>query len=193
MGTVSSPVARRGDGAAAKEDREETILAYQEIVHAQARRLRRGSFSHIPLEDLVSDGQIGLIKAVDTYEPENPKKVPFRVWVIYSVRASIIDRQRRRHYRNETAESLGVDRRSEEPNAEQRVIECERAEAIRNAYKLLPARSRIVLDTRLNGQPLSAAAQRLGITESAVCLLRQQAERDLAHLLRLKGIHLRGI
>lgn len=191
MGTVSSPVAGGGNGA--KADREEQILAFQEIVRAQARRLRRGSFSHIPLDDLVSDGQIGLLKAIDSYDPANPKKVPLRVWVIYSVRASIIDNHRRRHYRNETAESLGVDRRSEAPNAEQRVIERERIEAIRNAYKLLPARSRIALDTLLNDQPLSVAARSLGITESAVCLLRQQAGRDLARLLRLRGIHLRGI
>jgi RNA polymerase sigma factor (sigma-70 family) len=173
--------------------RDQRIIHFQELVKAQARRLHKSSFSHIPLDDLIQEGEIGLIKAVDTYDETNGAGVPLRVWCIFKIRQSIHDAHRRRHYRNDTCEGLEEDTRSEESNAEQAVIAQERLDLIASAYRLLPENDRIALETSRNDELLKQAARKLGVTESAVCLIRQEAQRKFAHLLKLSGVTVRGI
>jgi DNA-directed RNA polymerase specialized sigma subunit len=71
-GTPPDIVAARSRSAglngAAGLDRSERILHFEELVTAQARRLHKSSFSHVPLEDLIQEGQLGLIKAIDSYD-----------------------------------------------------------------------------------------------------------------------------
>ncbi len=195
MGTVSvvGRASRAGLNGAATLSRDERILHFQDLVKAQARRLHKSSFSHVPLDDLIQQGQLGLIKAVDAYNPEKAGTLSLKVYCIFSIRQSIVDAHRRRHYRNDTAEGIDEDGRSETPDLEKSILQSERRELIRKAYLLLPERSRIALETHRSDELLHAAAEKLNLSESAVCLLRQQARREFAHLLSLSGVDVRGV
>jgi RNA polymerase sigma-B factor len=73
-------------------EREALILKHMPLVHALARRYaNRGE----PLDDLEQAGAIGLIKAVDRFDPERPES--FRAFAASTILGEI-----RRHFRDKT-------------------------------------------------------------------------------------------
>lgn len=184
--------ARSGKEEKNRQAREALILHYQYIVTTQARRLHKSSFSHVPLEDLQQDGQIGLIQGIDSYDPARSKGLPLTVWLRYKVRGAVIDHHRRRHYRNETSDQLDTDERVDGPTHSDRVATSDRARILRQVLHLLAPRERLALQTYLRGITLAQAAAELGITESATCLLRQRARTQAALLLGAAGITSQG-
>jgi RNA polymerase sigma factor for flagellar operon FliA len=71
--------------------RESLILHYQFLVEAMARKLKTRLPSWINDEDLISYGQIGLIRAVDRYDPTIG---PFRSFASTYVHGAIMDELR---------------------------------------------------------------------------------------------------
>lgn len=72
--------ARRGDAPS----REEMILRNQRLVHAIAQRYAGHG---LDVEDLVQEGMIGLVKAVDRFDPE--RGVAFSTYATFWIRESI--------------------------------------------------------------------------------------------------------
>lgn len=73
----------KDDQVAAELAREEIILRYQFLVNAAAHKLKTGLPTYIQKEDLVSYGQIGLLRAVDAYDPAKAKFRSFAYTKIY--------------------------------------------------------------------------------------------------------------
>ena len=74
---------------AGAEERERLILDHLPQVRLIARRIRNRLPEHVSLEDLVSAGIVGLIAAVDQYDPAH--NVKLKTYAEYKVRGAILD------------------------------------------------------------------------------------------------------
>ncbi len=72
--------------------RERLVLTYAPLVKYVAGRLGSGLPSHVDDDDLVSYGLLGLIGAIERYEPE--RDVKFETYAIARIKGSIIDELR---------------------------------------------------------------------------------------------------
>ncbi len=71
------------------EDRERLILEHLPQVRLLARRIQERLPKNIALEDLVSPGVIGLISAIDHFDPR--RKVKLKTYAEYKIRGAILD------------------------------------------------------------------------------------------------------
>lgn len=81
----------KGDQVASDRAREEIILRYQFLVNAAAHKLKTALPTYIQKEDLVSYGQIGLLRAVDAYDPAKAK---FRSFAYTKIFGAMMDELR---------------------------------------------------------------------------------------------------
>src|ERR1700681_1607975 len=72
--------------------RDRLIVTYAPLVKYVAGRLGSGLPAHVDDEDLVSYGLLGLIGAIERYDPE--RDVKFETYAIARIRGSIIDELR---------------------------------------------------------------------------------------------------
>jgi RNA polymerase sigma factor FliA len=72
--------------------RESLLVAYSPLVKYVAGRVSSGLPSHVEEADLISYGLIGLISAIDRFEPE--REVKFETYAIPRIRGAIIDELR---------------------------------------------------------------------------------------------------
>lgn len=75
------------------ELRNELVMNYGGLVRSIVRRVASVSINYADVEDLTSYGMIGLIKAVEKFDPD--KGVTFETFASYRVRGEIIDYMRR--------------------------------------------------------------------------------------------------
>lgn len=73
-------------------EREDLILSNSQIVRRIALRLARRLPAHVELDEVISTGMIGLIDAVDRYDPS--RGVPFTAYAEIRVRGAMIDAMR---------------------------------------------------------------------------------------------------
>ena len=69
--------------------RDELILEHLPQVKLIARRIHRGLPASVPLDDLISTGIVGLIAAIDRYDPN--QQVKLRTYAEYKIRGAILD------------------------------------------------------------------------------------------------------
>jgi RNA polymerase sigma factor for flagellar operon FliA len=81
-----------GDDARKKELRDRLILTYAPLVKFVAGRLGASLPSHVDEQDLVSYGLLGLIGAIERFDPE--REIKFETYAISRIRGSIIDELR---------------------------------------------------------------------------------------------------
>ena len=72
--------------------RERLVLAYSPLVKYVAGRMSSGLPSHVEEADLISYGLIGLIAAIERFEPE--REIRFETFAITRIKGSIIDELR---------------------------------------------------------------------------------------------------
>ena len=72
--------------------REELILEHTPLIRYVAGRIAMRLPAHIPLEDLMSAGVLGLIDAVDKFD--SGKKVKFKTYAEFRIRGAILDELR---------------------------------------------------------------------------------------------------
>ena len=75
------------------EFRNKIVLAYAFLVKSIARRASALSGNYVDSEDLMSYGMLGLIKAIEKFDPD--KGVTFETFATYRIRGEIIDYMRR--------------------------------------------------------------------------------------------------
>ena len=73
--------------------KEELVLHYQGLVYKLAHKIVRKLRQGTEVEDLISDGMLGLVKAIDAFEPERGFK--FSTYATPVVRGSILNGLRR--------------------------------------------------------------------------------------------------
>lgn len=76
--------------------RNELVLRYGWLVKSIVRRVSSVSGSYTEAEDLVSYGVIGLMKAIEKFDPD--KGVAFETFATYRIRGEIIDYMRRNEW-----------------------------------------------------------------------------------------------
>jgi RNA polymerase sigma factor for flagellar operon FliA len=77
-----------GDGSA----RERLVVAYSPLVKYVAGRMASGLPTHVEEADLISYGLIGLISAIERFDPE--REIKFETYAIPRIRGAIIDELR---------------------------------------------------------------------------------------------------
>jgi RNA polymerase sigma factor FliA len=111
--------------------RERLILEHMPQVRLIARRIQERLPQHIGLDDLISTGVVGLIAAIDKFDPA--QKVKLRTYAEYKIRGAILDslremdwapRQKRRRARQiETAAAVVEQRVQRAPTEEETAAE----------------------------------------------------------------------
>jgi RNA polymerase sigma factor (sigma-70 family) len=86
--------------------RDDLITAHLHLVRPIARRIRKLTPSTFELDDLISEGTLGLIRAATLYLPEAHGGCPFSAFARPRIRGAILDSIRRRHFIENTGESL---------------------------------------------------------------------------------------
>ncbi len=79
-------------GAGDERARERLVVAYSPLVKYVAGRLSSGLPAHVEESDLISYGLIGLISAIQRFEPE--REIKFETYAIPRIRGAIIDELR---------------------------------------------------------------------------------------------------
>jgi RNA polymerase sigma factor FliA len=75
-----------------KADRDRLILTYAPLVKYVAGRLGSGLPAHVEEADLISYGLLGLISAIERYDPD--RDIKFETYAIVRIKGSIIDELR---------------------------------------------------------------------------------------------------
>jgi RNA polymerase sigma factor for flagellar operon FliA len=86
---LSDKATQRKEQDHATAIREELILEHMPIVRSIARRIHKRLPAHVSGEDIYSAGVIGLLEAVDKFDPS--KKVLFRTYAQCRIRGAILD------------------------------------------------------------------------------------------------------
>jgi len=183
--------------------REATIVQHLTHVHALAKRLRFHVPACVTLDDLIGAGTIGLIQAVDRFQPS--RGLQFATYAKHRIRGAMLDllreedplsrtERRRTRTANATAEGALPTTISLEqlPAQEQREYAPARCFSTRFADRVDLGRARQCLSERenrvisllfdLDWQNLDVARQ-LGVNESRVSQIKQRALSKLrSHL-----------
>ena len=74
------------------QKREKLILEYAPLIEIIARRIARRVPANVRVEDLINCGIIGLLDAIEKFDPS--RNVKFRTYVEYRIRGAILDELR---------------------------------------------------------------------------------------------------
>ena len=83
---------KRYKGNDDQQARERLVVAYSPLVKYVAGRMASGLPSHVDEADLISYGLVGLINAIERFEPE--REIKFETYAITRIKGSIIDELR---------------------------------------------------------------------------------------------------
>jgi RNA polymerase sigma factor for flagellar operon FliA len=83
---------RRYKDSADPRSREQLVLAYSPLVKYVAGRMSTGLPAHVEESDLISYGLLGLISAIERFDPE--REIKFETFAITRIKGSIIDELR---------------------------------------------------------------------------------------------------
>lgn len=110
------------------EERERLILEHMPQVKLIARRIHETLPGNVCLDDLISSGVVGLIMAIDNYNPEAAVKL--KTYAEYKIRGAILDslrgmdwasRHRRKKYKEIEAAITAVEKRLYRPPTEEEI------------------------------------------------------------------------
>ncbi len=86
---MSSTLWRRLKESGDRDARDRLILQYSPLVKFVAGRIRSGLPSGVDQADLVSDGVIGLMDAIDKFDPD--RGLQFQTYAVSRIRGAIVD------------------------------------------------------------------------------------------------------
>jgi len=78
------------------ESRDELIVKHMRLVHHVARQVMRTTSADVQLEELVSAGTLGLMKAIDNFDPS--RDLAFSTYAMPRIRGSVLDDLRKRDH-----------------------------------------------------------------------------------------------
>ena len=181
--------------------RAELIELYRPLATAAARRFRISADALDSPEDREAAGTIGLIQAIDRFNPE--RGVPFEAFARARIRGAIIDEMRRLNERSRTRQTANEDetqRRTisldelaehgdrrdvaDSNDVEERIaFEGLRTE-ISVALSMIAPRDRTILAAYYaEGLTLAAIGMRFGFSEARACQIHGKAIRQLRSLM----------
>lgn len=181
--------AKKGD----QDARAELITRYQRLVMKVAAQVQRQQGDGVDFDDLVSEGNVGLLRAVARFDPaRGVRLVHFaRLWVRSSM-TSLYAREHSHDVRLDAGDDDGPDLCSEAPTPEDAALQDEQHRHTRalvaRALETLDARERLVVQHRLLADAEDVwtherLAQRLGYSRVTVWRLEAQVVEKLRALL----------
>jgi RNA polymerase sigma factor FliA len=111
-----------------QDERERLILEHMPQVNLIARRIHETLPGNVCLDDLVSSGVVGLIMAIDNYDPSQAVKL--KTYAEYKIRGAILDslrgmdwasRHRRKKYKEIEAAITAAEKKLCRPPAEEEI------------------------------------------------------------------------
>lgn len=171
-------------------ERTALIDSHLSLVRPAARRLIAGLPACFELDDLVSEGVLGLMKAAASYNPA--LGVPFPAWALVKIRGEMLQyvRDEARRHTEELFELTAEQALQTEPFAETDA-ELSREgvmQHVRHAWDALPPRERKVLYWYyVRQQDMRAIGEQLGISKGRVCHLHKRALALLRRELERRG------
>src|SRR5680860_1096764 len=79
-------------GVGSDRAREQLVVAYSPLVKYVSGRMASGLPAHVEESDLISYGLVGLINAIERFEPE--REIKFETYAITRIKGAIIDELR---------------------------------------------------------------------------------------------------
>ena len=110
------------------EERDRLIIEHMPQVHLIARRIHENLPVNVCLDDLVSSGVVGLIMAIDNYDPSQAVKL--KTYAEYKIRGAILDslrgmdwasRHRRKKYKEIEAAISTTEKKLHRPPTEEEI------------------------------------------------------------------------
>ena len=110
------------------QEREDLILEHMPQVRLIARRIHETVPGNVCLDDLISSGVVGLIMAIDNYDPKQAVKL--KTYAEYKIRGAILDslrgmdwasRHRRKKYKEIEAAITRAEKKLNRPPAEEEI------------------------------------------------------------------------
>ncbi len=110
------------------EEREQLILEHMSQVKLIARRIHETLPGNVCLDDLISSGVVGLIMAIDNYDPRQAVKL--KTYAEYKIRGAILDslrgmdwasRHRRKKYKEIEAAITSAEKKLYRPPTEEEI------------------------------------------------------------------------
>ncbi len=92
MDPYSENLLRSSKGGFSPAQREDMILEHTPLIRYVAGRIAMRLPAHVPLDDLMSAGVLGLIDAVDKFDPA--QNVKFKTYAEFRIRGAILDELR---------------------------------------------------------------------------------------------------
>jgi RNA polymerase sigma factor (sigma-70 family) len=186
-----TPTAAGGEA----ERREEVILSLERQVHLLAgMRMRRLPAGRVSYEDLVSEGWLGAIQAVDRFDPE--RSCTLETYADRRIRGSMNDylrgldrltrNQRRRVRRGEERSVRVLNLEDVREPADPRMDMADGSPLYRLDLDLLfrraalPSRTRRVIERRAAGEMNAEIARQEGVSESRISQLYADGMRKMA-------------
>lgn len=166
--------------------RDEQIMSLRRVVFSQANAVL-ASYADLDLDDLISDGWVGAIQAVDRYDAQNAAGASLSTFAKYRIRGAILDGLRARDYvpvsehRKATAGSMAL---PAQPLALDREIDHD----LRLVDTLIDAASTAAVDHLLEMLDVSAEIDLLPPRQAYVireCFLAGRSQADIALGMRL--------
>jgi RNA polymerase sigma factor for flagellar operon FliA len=114
--------------ALSAEERERLIIEHMPQVQLIARRIHENLPENVCLDDLVSSGVVGLIMAIDNYDPRQAVKL--KTYAEYKIRGAILDslrsldwasRHRRKKYKEIEAAISQAEKKLQRPPSEEEI------------------------------------------------------------------------
>jgi RNA polymerase sigma factor (sigma-70 family) len=156
------------------EARNALVEAHLHLVPDIAGRIHSGLPPSFDLDDLISEGNIGLIQAATRYRPSAHNRTPFSAFARPRIRGAIIDSVRRRRYTDNTAYPLSPQlansrRLSQSNTAEASVDEATALRRLDRAMTWLPRSKQRLLQNlycdRIKPRPTAAFKRRKDVIE----------------------------
>lgn len=154
------------------------------LVPPIARKVKQELPVSFELDDLVQEGNIGLMIAATRYRPAEHNGTPFSAYARPRIRGAILDSIRRRKYDDHTLEPL--EREASTPNTIEISIDAgRRAKRVRRAVTELQPRLRAVITGHFGGgRTLAELAPVLGRGAGSLSHDKREALDELRGLLR---------
>lgn len=96
MGALTDGLWRRYRATSDPEARAQLLDGYIGLVHFSAREVMRRGFKNVELDELVSAGTVGLIQALEAFDPE--RGLAFSTYAVPRIRGAMLDELRSRDW-----------------------------------------------------------------------------------------------
>ncbi len=199
-GSFPKPLSRAEEAEAlatmARGDENARARLIEHNLRLVAHVVRKYTVPGYTMDDLVSVGTLGLIKAVNTYKPDAPTPLStYAARCIENEVLMLLRASKKRKGEVSLSEPIGMDGEGNDisfqdilgtppDQVEDEAIRRVSMQQVRQALKTLPQRERAVLEMRyglLGGKPLMQheAAEKLGISRSYISRIETRAIRRI--------------